>query len=141
MQYREATASDLDTWAEMRCQLWGGDTTQLRSEAVAILGSSSETCFLAESDTGSLVGFLEISVRTTRSHTYGYLEGWYVAPEYRHRGIGSSLIDHAENWLLHRSVEVIFSDTDQANYTESLPAHAHSGYTPIRQFTLLKKDL
>jgi len=140
MQYREARPSDLDAWAELRFQLWGGDAAELRSEAIGILQSASETCFVALSDAEDLIGFLEISVRSTKSHTYGYLEGWYVEPDLRRQGIGSSLIEHAENWLLHQSVEAIFSDTDRANYPDSLPAHANSGYSPIREFTLLKKD-
>jgi aminoglycoside 6'-N-acetyltransferase I len=125
----------------MRTALRGGDRNQLESEAKSILSSPTEVCFLAATESGRHVGFLEVSLRHTQNHTYGYLEGWYVAPEYKRRGIGSCLIDHAENWLLHHSVEAIFSDTDEANYTESLPAHANSGYTPIRRFTLLKKDV
>ena len=141
MQYTQATASDLKPWADLRYDLWGGDRYQLNSEADSILNSETEACFLAKLGTGRPIGFLEISMRTTRSHTYGYLEGWYVAPEYRRQGIGSSLVDQAENWLLHNSIEAIFSDTDQGSYSESLPAHAQSGYTPIRHFTLLKKGL
>ena len=141
MRYREVTTADTINWVELRHALWGGDRSLLRSEADSILVSSTEVCFVAETDPGHLIGFLEISLKTTKSHTYGYLEGWYVEPEYRRHGIGSLLINHAEDWLLHKSVEAIFSDTDRLNYPESLPAHAHSGYTSIRQFTLLKKDL
>jgi aminoglycoside 6'-N-acetyltransferase I len=125
----------------MRFALWGGDTALLRQEALDVLSSESEQCFIAKTDSGEAIGFLEVSCRRTKDHTYGYLEGWYVAPEHRRQGVGTDLIDHAEQWLLHNSIEAFFSDTDQANYPESLPAHARSGYEPIRHFTLLKKHV
>ena len=64
-----------------------------------------------------------------------------MAPAHRRHGIGSALIDQVEQWLPHNSIENIFSDTDNSSYSESLPAHAHSGYIPIREFTLLKKKM
>ena len=139
MQFKEATAADLKPWVDMRYALWGGNPDQLGSEALDILSSATDHCCLAITDSGQYVGFIEVSVRHTQSHTYGYIEGWYVDQAHRQQGVGSALIDQAEQWLLHYSVEAIFSDTDKANYHDSLPAHAHSGYLPIRYFTLLMK--
>ena len=141
MRYKQPTAADIRSWVDMRHALWGGKPDQLESEAMGILSSHNDYCLLATTDSGQYVGFIEVSLRHAQLHTYAYIEGWYVDPEYRRHGIGSALIDQAEQWLLHNSVETIFSDTDQANYPESLPAHAHSGYFPIRYFTLLKKKM
>lgn len=141
MLYKEATAADLKPWVDMRQALWGGDPDQLKPEAQGILSSPTDYCLLATTDSGQYVGFIEVSLRHTQDHTYGYIEGWYVAPAHRRHSIGSALIDQAEQWLLHSSVEAIFSDTDQASYPVSMPAHAHSGYIPIREFTLLKKKM
>ena len=139
MHYKEATAADLKSWVDMRHELWGGDLGQLETEAHGILSSPTEYCLLATKGSGEYIGFIEVSLRHTEHHTYGYIEGWYVAPAHRKQGIGTALIDQAEQWLLHNLVEAIFSDTDQASYPVSLPAHAHSGYIPIRNFTLFKK--
>ena len=141
MHYKDATAADLKAWVEMRHALWDGDLDQLESEARGILSSPTDHCLLATTHTGQCIGFIEVALRHTQNHTYGYIEGWYVAPAHRRHGIGSALIDQAEQWLLHNSVEAILSDTDQASYPVSLPAHAHSGYIPIRNFTLLRKKM
>ena len=141
MHYKEATAVDLKPGVNMRHALWGGDPDQLESEAHGILSSATDNCFLANTDSGQYMGFIEVSLRHTQNHTYGYIEGWYVAPELRRHGIGSALVDQAEQWLLHNSIETIFSDTDKSSDPVSLPAHAHSGYIPIRKFTLLKKKM
>ena len=141
MHYKEATAVDLKPWVNMRHALWGGDPDQLESEAQGILSSSTDNCLLATTESGQYIGFIEVSLRHTQNHSYGYIEGWYVAPAHRRHGIGSALIDQAEQWLLHNSIENIFSDTDKSSYPVSLPAHAHSGYIPIRKFTLLKKKM
>jgi aminoglycoside 6'-N-acetyltransferase I len=140
MDYVEASAADLEPWVNMRYALWGGDRELLQSEAKDILSSPKDHCLIAKTESGLPIGFVEVSCRHTRDHTYGYLEGWYVAPEHRRHGIGTALIDHVEQWLLHSYVEALFSDTNQANEPVSLPAHAKSGYVPIRQFTLLKKQ-
>lgn len=141
MHYLEAAVADIEPWVDMRHALWGGHRETLLSEAKKILSSYTDLCFIAKTDLDQHVGFVEVSCRYTEDHTYGYIEGWYVAPDYRRQGIGTTLIDHAEQWLLQSSVEAIFSDTDRANYTESLPAHAKSGYVPLREFTLLKKQV
>ena len=104
MHYKEATAADLKPWTVMRHSLWGGETGQLESEAQDILSSPADHCLLAMTDTGQYVGFIEVSLRLTQNHTYGYIEGWYVDPAHRQQGIGSALIDQAEQWLL-RGVE------------------------------------
>ena len=139
MQYSAATEASLDAWVGLRLMLWGGTRSTLETEARDILDSESDACFLATTDSDKTIGFIEISIRSATFHTYAYIEGWYVAPAHRRQGIGTSLLDHAEQWLLHSAVEAIFSDTDQNIYPDSIAAHAHSGYEPVRHFTLLKK--
>jgi len=48
------------------------------------------------------VGFAELSIRAyvedCMTDHVGYLEGWYVVPEARRRGIGRALVVAAEDW-------------------------------------------
>jgi len=59
--------------------------------------------FVAEGSGGMLLGFLEVDLRSHADgcnplQPVGYIEGWYVAEDYRHRGIGRQLLAKAEDW-------------------------------------------
>lgn len=139
MRYESASETTLDDWADLRLALWGGERDELADEARQLLVSSTDACFLAHGASDRVLGFIEIAVHQTPDHTYGHIEAWYVRPEARRQGIGVGLIDRAEQWLIRRSVDAVFSDTDPDRYPASLAAHERSGYVPVRQVTLLKK--
>lgn len=61
------------------------------------------TISVAEASDGTLVGFVEADLRShvdgcNPVQAVGYIEGWYIAEEYRYRGIGRKLIAEAEDW-------------------------------------------
>ena len=70
------------------------------------------TIFVAEASDRTLVGFLEVDLRSQAdgcnpSQPVGYIEGWYVAEDHRHRGVGTKLLAKAEDWARsHRCVEM-----------------------------------
>jgi len=84
---------------------------------------TSEGCgvvLVAVQATGVLCGFAEVSV----SHDpvagalpgpVAWLKGWYVAPEFRGRGIGRRLLEAAEKWTASRGLKELASSLDQAN--------------------------
>lgn len=55
--------------------------------------------FLAEA-TNKVIGFVEVSLRDVAEGAWtspvGYLEAWYVEPEFRKQGIGRKLFTAAE---------------------------------------------
>ena len=84
---------------------------------------------------GGLCGFAELSVR--RDHVDGasavpvaYLEGWYVDPDVRGRGIGLQLLDAAEKWAVVRGLKELASDAE-LNSPGSIEAHVSCGFTEI----------
>jgi len=68
--------------------------------------------FVAEATDGTLVGFLEVDLRShadgcNPSRSVGYIEGWYVTEDHRQSGVGKKLLDNAEEWARsHRCVEM-----------------------------------
>ena len=72
--------------------------------------------FVAETADGRLFGFAEVDVRShadgcNPTRPVGYLEGWYVAEEGRHRGIGRRLLSAAEDWARSNGCIEMASDT------------------------------
>jgi aminoglycoside 6'-N-acetyltransferase I len=55
-----------------------------------------------DENAAGLIGFAELSRRPyadgCATSPVGYLEGWYVRPEHRGRGVGRALVAAAEAW-------------------------------------------
>ena len=77
---------------------------ELEQELQAIRADPQQPVFVAERPDGrGLCGLLEVSIRTSApectTDRIGFLEGWYVDPEYRQSGIGGTqaLLSVSEN--------------------------------------------
>jgi aminoglycoside 6'-N-acetyltransferase I len=74
------------------------------------------------------------------SSPVGYLEGWYVRPEFRGRGVGRQLVEAAEDWARARGCTEMGSDTDLGN-TQSEAAHRRLGFEIAARVTAFRKHL
>jgi aminoglycoside 6'-N-acetyltransferase I len=106
IQVRSATPNDAAPWLRMREALWphhlgGSHAGEVEQFFEGNLHMPLEV-LLAFDENGAAVGFAELSIRTyaedCETDRVAYLEGWYVEPEYRRRGIGRALIAAAEEW-------------------------------------------
>ena len=99
---------------------------------------------VAESGESRLVGFLEASIRPfvedCQTDNVGYLEGWFVEPEYRQHGTGRALVAAAEKWARSQGCTEMASDTEVGN-EEGLAAHQSLGYEVSSKLIHLRKDL
>jgi aminoglycoside 6'-N-acetyltransferase I len=104
----------------------------------------SQFVLIAEHESGRLVGFLEVSIRPfvedCDTDHVGYLEGWYVEPEFRGRGIGRELVRIAESWAREKGCEEMASDAELGNEL-SLMVHLGLGYTETSRLVHLRKEL
>jgi aminoglycoside 6'-N-acetyltransferase I len=69
-----------------------------------------------------------------------YLEGWYVAPEWRRHGVGKSLVEAAEAWARSQGCTEFGSDALLDNDT-SAAAHLALGFEETVQIRCFKKQL
>jgi aminoglycoside 6'-N-acetyltransferase I len=138
---RAVAPRDASAWASMRSCLWpDADPAELAREASAFLdGVPSATVhavFVASEDEVPPVGFIELAVRAFSegcvSSPVPHVEGWYVQPSARGRGIGRRLIEAAEAWSRALGFSELASDTEIHN-TASLSAHEACGFAEIER--------
>lgn len=143
---RPIRASDAAQWFRLRKLLWDQlSENEHRTEMLDIFEHHETQLILAaETDDGRLVGFLEASIRPFVEDCYseqvGYLEGWFVEPEYRKSGIGRKLVGAAEEWARGKGCAEMASDSEVGNEA-SLEAHQSLGYEETSRLVHLRKEL
>jgi aminoglycoside 6'-N-acetyltransferase I len=143
---RPVRESDLNEWFRLRKLLWDeNDDGDHRSEMMDILEHpDSQLVLVADSGDGALIGFLEASIRPfvedCQTDHVGYLEGWYVDPDHRQKGIGGELVRNAESWARQKGCTEMASDAEVGN-ERSLTAHTRLGYAVTSRLVHLRKEL
>lgn len=143
---RELNEKDIGDWLRLRKLLWDGVSEAEHKAEMLDIYEHSETqlVLVAQIGFGRIVGFLEASIRPfvedCHSDNVGYLEGWYVEPEYRKNGIGRMLVAEAENWARRNGATEMASDAEIGNEM-SLRAHLRIGYEETSRLVHLRKDL
>jgi aminoglycoside 6'-N-acetyltransferase I len=143
---RLVESSEFEEWARMRAALWPDcSPEEHQQEMAAILQNSREAVFVSVGPDGRLQGFLEASLRcdyvegcTTKP--VGYIEGWYVVPEFRRQGIGRALVAVAEEWARSRGCREMASDAEIGNLA-SQAAHERLGYLEAGRIVHFRKEL
>jgi aminoglycoside 6'-N-acetyltransferase I len=143
---RPIKEEDIAEWFRLRKLLWEGSSDDEHKAEMRDIYEHTETQFVlvAETEERKLVGFLEASIRpfVEDCHTdhVGYLEGWYVEPEFRRYGIGRKLVRGAENWARSKGCQEMASDAEIGNDL-SFKAHQNLGYEETSRLVHLRKDL
>lgn len=142
---REMDARDRAAWAEMRTALWPDETPQAHAEAISELLNSDENWgFVAETLDGEITGFAEVAIRKYANgcdtRPVAFLEGIWVKPEFRRRGIGAALIAHAEALLVPQGFRELGSDT-QIDNRPSQDAHRAWGFSETERVVYFRKIL
>lgn len=148
---RAAALSDCSRLAELCFALWPESSMEEHAGELAewLSGRAPGTLplryFVAAIPAGQLVGFLQAGLRSHAdccdpSRPVGFIEGWYVAPEFRRNGIGRRLIAAAEDWARARGCREMASDTGIDNLT-SQRSHEALGYEPVSRAVNYRKLL
>ena len=148
MHVRAVTPADRAAWLAMRCALWpDGSAAEHQEEIAAFFTGKARlplAVLLAFDAAGAAVGFAELSIRSVvdgcDTDRVAYLEGWYVEPAARRRGVGRTLVEAAEDWGRAQGCTEFGSDTQVSN-TVSAAAHAALGFAETDQVRCFKKRL
>ena len=142
---RKAEKKDLHTLAELACQLWPDNTVEeMSAEMEKILTKPDAAFFLAYAD-DTPVGFAQCQLRYdyvegTDSSPVGYLEGIYVAEEYRKYGIARELLSACETWTKSKGCTEFASDCELDN-VQSLQFHLNVGFEEANRIICFTKRI
>lgn len=135
----------------MRCALWP-DETSSGHEAFAravVDGRPTSTLpvamFVATNDDREILGFVDVGLRShadgcDERRAVGFIEGWYVVPAARSRGVGRALIAAAEQWSRQQGCAEMASDT-WIDAEDSQRAHLALGFEVVDRCVHFRKTL
>jgi aminoglycoside 6'-N-acetyltransferase I len=131
--------------APLAFKLWPDlDEQELRREQAEILSKPERNTVFVASNGSRLLGFIEVSIRDwaegCATQPVGYIEGWYVDPEHRRKGVGRGLVEAAECWAASRGCTEMGSDAEVENRV-SQQAHVALGYTEATRVVSFSKKL
>ena len=148
IRVRSARPDDAAAWWRLRCALWpDGPEAEHRAEIAQFFGGRVAMpleVLLAVDDTDVPLGVVELSIRPYAEECVtdrvAYLEGWYVVPEARRRGVGRALVAAAEQWALSRGCSEFASDSLIDN-TVGAAAHRSVGFIETARIRCFRKVL
>ncbi len=145
---RPATRRDAAAWLRLRYALWpDASESEHRAEIARFFAGQAReplAVLLAEDGAGAVLGLAELSIRAgaegCTSDRVAYLEGWFVVPEARRRGVGRALVAAAEQWGRDRGCTEFGSDTQPDNLV-SAAAHRALGFSEVGSVRCFRKAL
>lgn len=142
---RKALPSDLHSIARLALELWPANAfDELTDEFSELLDCSGCAVFLALYG-DSPVGFAQCQLRSdyvegTETSPVDYLEGIYVRPDFRHRGIARELLRACEGWAESLGCAEFASDCELDN-NASLLFHLKMGFIEANRIICFTKQL
>jgi len=137
------SSDDLPEWRRMRDALWPDQTPD---DMTAWLARPDAVVLVAEhtTDAARLCGFAEVGARSIAegcmTSPVAYLEGWYVDPDVRRRGVGSALLRGVEDWARKAGYQELASDTELTNHV-SQRVHERLGFAEVERAVQYRKAL
>ncbi|KER04315.1 GNAT family N-acetyltransferase [Photorhabdus temperata subsp. temperata] len=144
--YRIVVSSNpnFNDWLYLRSALWPVTSEEKhRDEMNSILDSDNKVAFLIQSDTDDFYGFAEASLRFEyvngcSSSPVAYLEGIYISPELRRKGLATRLINQIKSWANDHGCTEIVSDA-AINNEESQALHLSLGFVETERMVFFRK--
>ena len=148
MKVERGTLGHVEAWAQLRAALWPDDPIERhRNDATRtyLSGNDQAAAFLCKADTGELIGFAEATLRSDfvngcETSPVLFLEGVYVRPDHRHKGVARLLSDAVAEWGRSMGCSEFASDAMLDN-TESHKFHEALGFKETERVVYFHKRL
>jgi len=144
MQITRCRQADVAEWAALRHALWpGGPLDVLAREAREMLDHDRAAAFMVR-DGGEAIAFAEAYLRDfangCETSPVAFVEGLYVVPHRRQRGIARKLCEAIEDWAREHGCTELGSDVLLDN-TVSQEAHGALGFEETERVVYYRKRL
>ena len=145
MIIEQVAQGGLDELCALALLLWGDHEPQeLRAELAGIL-ALPEAAFYVARDQDTAVGFAQCQLRHdyvegTESSPVGYLEGVYVQPQHRGKGVARALLEACQKWAKAMGCAEFASDCELSNQ-QSLRSHLKAGFKEANRIICFVKRL
>lgn len=142
---QRASSADAPAAAAMACRLFGSlSPEEAMAEMAGLIARPDCAVFLARTD-GDTVGFAQCQLRRdyvegTATSPVGYLEGIYVSPSHRGRGVARALLARCEEWARAQGCAEFASDCELSNEA-SLAFHLGVGFAEANRIICFVKAL
>lgn len=139
------TLEKLGTVTNFALRLWADNIYEdLINEFKSLIHQDNQRVFLYH-DNHLDVGFAHVSLRVdyvegTETSPVGFLEGIYVLPEYRSRGIARALITACEQFAKENGCTEFASDCELTNI-DSILMHEKLGFEETNRIVCFKKKI
>ncbi len=129
----------------MRHRLWDDfEPAELEAELAELEALETPYVALIAESQDELVGFAEVSVRSVAEGCppgpAAFLEGIWVEPEHRRRGVARALLAAAEAWARERGLSHLGSDALLDNQA-SHAWHRAAGFAEVERLVVFGKPL
>lgn len=147
---RPVQPSDASEWLRIRMALWpDSDPADEEGEIAHFLAvpprpplPALHAAYVCPRPDAGLGGLVEVSIHSSapgcQTDRIGYIEAWYVDPDWRGQGVGRALVEAAETWARAQGCLEMASDTTPF-YPLSPAAHAALGYEEVERY--FRKEL
>lgn len=139
------TLEKLGTVTNFALRLWPNNVYEdLIDEFKSLIHQDNQRVFLYH-DNHLDVGFAHVSLRVdyvegTETSPVGFLEGIFVLPEYRNRGIARALITACEQFAKENGCTEFASDCELTNI-DSILMHEKLGFEETNRIVCFKKRI
>jgi aminoglycoside 6'-N-acetyltransferase I len=142
-----ATAADAEDWAAMRTALWprGGNGAHAADIAELLMDAGETINLIARGPDGVALGFAEAALRRDyvngcKTSPVAFLEGIFVKPEARGRGVARAMVGAVEAWAREQGCTEFASDTAPDNFA-SQDMHRALGFEETQRVVFFRKVL
>lgn len=145
MMIKKAIIEDCNIVVDMAILLWPDNNIEdLEIEIKELISTDNNAFFICFEDIIP-IGFAHCSLRNdyvegTDSSPVGYLEGIFIKPNYRKKGLAKLLLTQCENWSRNKGCTEFASDCE-LNNVESLKFHLKAGFEEVNRIICFKKQL